>query len=83
MKVTLVYEVDYDEHMLGRAWRVEVCSTPDAVGRIIELFTKPRDYHDGPRPFVPHVHREDRLVLIGYRGPGPTFVYTVEKEVHE
>ena len=85
MKVFIVQEVDYDGHKIGRCWRFCVCSNPEAVGRVIELFTKPVKYKDGERPFVAHVHRDNdsRDTITGYLGPIPTFVYVTEKEIHD
>jgi hypothetical protein len=83
MTVLVVREVDYDGGKIGRCWRFCVCANKDAAGRVIELFTKPISYRDGERKFEPHVHREDRETIIGYRGPIPTFVYIEEKEILE
>lgn len=83
MNVIIVREVDYDGWKLGRCWKMCVCATKEAAGHAVEVYTKPISYHDGLRKFEPHVHREDRETIIGYRGPGPTFVYVEEKEVLE
>jgi hypothetical protein len=84
VKVTLVREVDYDGHKIGRSWRIAVCATPEATARLLEMFTQPRQYADGARAFIRHVHREtDAEPIIGFLGPSPTFVFTEEKEFHQ